>query len=96
MQYYTNGNTNAKYDFAGGAGNVFNANDDNITRDVNIAEFDDTAGVWETASLKPSTSGEANNIKSFGLYIFNDASTEVHEDFEINDITIVYRTKSVK
>ena len=96
MQYYTNGNTNAKYDFAGGAGNVFNANDDNISRNGSIMEFDNTAGVWETAAFKPATSSEANNVKSFGLYIFNEASEEVHEDFEINDITIVYRTKSVK
>ena len=96
MQYYTNGNTNTKYDFAEGAGNVFNANDDNISRDGSIMEFDNTAGVWETAAFKPATSSEANNVKSFGLYIFNEASEEVHEDFEINDITIVYRTKSVK
>ena len=96
MQYYINGNTATKYNFKAGAKNHFNANDDNITIDGSIAEFDDTAGIWETASFKPATSSEANNVKSFGLYLFNDASAAVDKDFEINDITIIYRNKSVK
>ena len=63
--------------------------------DGSVTEFDNTSGIWETAVLKPATSSEANNVKSFGLYIFN-ASGTVDKDFEINDITIIYRTKSVK
>ena len=90
----TNGNTNTLYEFTTGATNPFLA-DDSIALDSGVAEFDTTAGIWETASLKPATSSEANNVKSFGLYIFN-ASGTVDKDFEINDITIIYRTKSVK
>ena len=95
-QYYTNGNPITKYNFTTGAGNNFNADDDNIALDSSIAEFDSTSGVWETAALKPATSSEANNVKSFGLYIFNDGGATVPGTFEINDITIVYRDKSIK
>ena len=94
IKYYTNGNTNTLYEFTTGATNPFLA-DDSIALHSGVAEFDTTAGIWETASLKPATSSEANNVKSFGLYIFN-ASGTVDKDFEINDITIIYRTKSVK
>ena len=95
MQYYTNGDTNTKYNFALDATNPF-LGDDSIALNGSIAEFDTTAGIWETAVLKPATSSEANNVKSFGLYIINEASAVVDADFEINDITIIYRTKSVK
>ena len=95
MQYYTNGDTNTTYDFALGATNPF-LGDDSIALNTAVAEFDTTAGIWETASLKPATSSEANNVKSFGLYIYNENSQTVDADFEINDITIIYRTKSVK
>ena len=94
MQYYTNGDTNTTYDFTTGATNPF-LGDDSIALNTAVAEFDTTAGIWETAVLKPATSSEANNVKSFGLYIFN-ASGAVDKDFEINDITIIYRTKGVK
>lgn len=47
---------------------------------------------WTTAILKPSTS--VNNIYSFGLKFENDGV--VNKDFEINDISIVYRLKNVK
>lgn len=51
-----------------------------------------TAGVtdWLTAELKPVAS--INNIYSFQLFINGTAGT----DFEINDISIVYRVKGIK
>ena len=47
---------------------------------------------WTTTSLTPSTSSQANNIYSFQLKISGSMGT----DFEINDISIVYRLKPVK
>ena len=96
LQYYVNGNYGSLYNFTTGASNPFNANDDNIDADISIMELDDTSGLWETSSLKPVTSSQANNIKSFGLKFFNDAGESVNAAFEINDITIIYRNKSVK
>ena len=47
---------------------------------------------WHLAELKPTTSADANNIYSFQLKFAGTAAT----DFEINDISIVYRSKQVK
>tara|TARA_R110000851_G_scaffold111870_6_gene235701 strand:- start:2264 stop:3472 length:1209 start_codon:yes stop_codon:yes gene_type:complete len=50
---------------------------------------------WLKAELKPSAS--INNINSFRLKISGDASSNnIAADFEINDISIIYRIKSVK
>ena len=52
---------------------------------------------WHTATLIPSTASEAKNIYSFQLHMGSktEASTDgtVDSDFEINDITIVFRLK---
>jgi len=49
---------------------------------------------WLKAELKPGAS--INNINSFRLKISADGSNGIAADFEINDITIVYRLKNVK
>ena len=49
---------------------------------------------WLKAELKPGAS--INNISSFRLKISGDGSTAVADDFEINDISIIYRLKSIK
>ena len=49
------------------------------------------ANGWQVAELKPTTSSEANNIKSFQLK-FSTAGT-VPAGFRINDISIIYRAK---
>ena len=48
--------------------------------------------VWHVADLKPTTSSQANNIYSIQLL----ASGEVGATFAIKDISIIYRTKSIK
>jgi hypothetical protein len=55
-----------------------------------ITDFADGGGV---AELKPDTSLEANNKNSFQLKL---TGTGHSEDFEINDISIIYRIKNVK
>jgi len=54
------------------------------------ADVDD----WLKAELKPSAS--INNINSFRLKLSGDGSNAIAADFEINDISIVYRGKNVK
>ena len=49
---------------------------------------------WHKAELVPNTSSEANNINSIRLFIYTSGTAGA--TFEINDISIVYRTKSVK
>jgi len=51
---------------------------------------DDDTTEWINAELKPATS--INNVYSFQLHFGGTAGS----DFEINDISIVYRIKSVK
>ena len=54
------------------------------------------AGVtdWLKAELKPSAA--ISNINSFRLKFSGDGSNAVASDFEINDITVVYRLKGVR
>jgi hypothetical protein len=47
---------------------------------------------WEHVELKPSTISAANNIYSCQLAFGGSAAT----NFEINDITFIYRTKSIR
>jgi len=49
---------------------------------------------WLKAELKPSSS--INNISSIRLKISGDDSNNIAADFEINDISIIYRIKGVK
>ena len=57
--------------------------------DISLTEQPD----YYTAVLKPATSSEANNIYSFQLKL---SGSTVPADFEINDISIVYKTKRTK
>ena len=47
---------------------------------------------WHLAELKPGTSSQANNIYSFQLVLDGTSAA----DFEINDVSIVYRSKNIK
>ena len=46
---------------------------------------------WTRAELKPADATQANGIFSCQLYLYGTAG----KDFEINDITFIYRTKSI-
>ena len=49
---------------------------------------------WLKAELKPGAS--VNNISSIMLKISGDGTNAIASDFEINDISIVYRLKNIK
>ena len=55
--------------------------------------LDATSAVWKTAELKFSNTSLVNNIFSFKLEF---SATSVTYDFEINDISISYKTKRVR
>ena len=82
-------NVQIKYGVNGGACNLTFKDGDYFTDNELLA-----ANGWQVAELKPTTSSEANNKKSFQLALGSDGV--VPAAFEIDDITIVYRTKSVK
>lgn len=83
VDYDVNGGTSFPYDFEDGTN--FSSNKLN------------SATGWQQAILKPDVSSESNNIFSFRLRFQVDASSgSVPASFEINDISIVYRMKSVK
>ena len=56
--------------------------------DTPLSDIDDLTK-WTVAELTPSTANEAKNIYSFQLHLDGNCNS----DFEINDITIVYRLK---
>ena len=83
-------NMDVFFDVDGGTSlNKTFANGTNITSDQL-----DASSSWAVAELKPSTSSQANNIKSFRLKFVSDGATPA--DFEINDIAIAYRLKHIK
>ena len=93
INYKSTGITNVSVKFDVDQGSAFTkqfSNGTNFTSD----ELANTSGAWYIAELKPDTSSEVNNIYSFALKMYSDGI--VPEDFQINDISIVYRYKSVK
>ena len=83
-------NVDVFFDVDGGTSlNKTFANGTNITSDQL-----DASSSWAVAELKPSTSSQANNIKSFRLKFVSNGTTPA--DFEINDISIVFRAKPVR
>ena len=62
------------------------------TTDYNFAAGFGNESEWTQLELKPSTASEANNIYSMQLRLTGSCAT----NFMINDITFVYRAKSVK
>ena len=55
--------------------------------------LDETDAKWKTAELKFATPSEVNNIYSMQLMLY---STVINAGFQVNDISIVYRTKNIK
>ena len=56
--------------------------------------FDAGTTDWLTAELKPSNGSVTCN--SFGIKLSGDDSNAIGANFEINDISVVYRPKSIK
>ena len=80
VKYGVNGETDASDLYAFDSANL---------ADKSSAENLET---WHLAELKPGTSSQSNNIYSFQIVFDGTAAA----DFEINDISIVYRLKNVR
>jgi len=92
ITYKSGGTTNVQVDYDVDGGTAFPYDFEDGTNFTGTEL--DTASGWQVAELKPDTSSEANNIKSFRLRFATDGV--VPAGFEINDISIVYRFKPVK
>ena len=81
--------TNVEYSTDGGG---YSGNFDTSTSENFGSSFSNSSGNWAIASLVPNT---AIDCYTFALKVSSGAQ-EVPFDFEINDITFVYRSKRIK
>ena len=88
FQYSVNGDNNTFYNFEGTS--LGKPTGSANTTPLEDTKADDT--YWYHAELKPATTSQANNIYSFQLHM----SGTVLSSFAINDISIIYRIKTVK
>tara|TARA_R100001594_G_scaffold21859_1_gene42347 strand:+ start:1915 stop:3117 length:1203 start_codon:yes stop_codon:yes gene_type:complete len=65
-------------------------------QDENGSNITDIPGSVNWAEIELYTTSNANNIRTFAIQLTDVSSQNVIEDFEINDMTIIFRTKSVK
>jgi hypothetical protein len=87
-KYGINGETD-KNDYLNFCGTNTDGSSTNVEDDTPFLDDNDKEH-WINAELKPAVS--INNIYSFRLYLYGSAGA----DFEINDISIVYRLKGIK
>ena len=93
-------NSTTEIVFAGGLDNDITDNDnlytssDSPSTNFVSGTLDTSSGAWQIAELKPDSASESRNIKSIRLWFWDNAA--VPADFAINDISIIYRLKSVK
>jgi hypothetical protein len=91
VKYSVNGDTDSPYDFEGTDASTGKPTGSTASSSKPLHDKTDLTQ-WYQAELKPDVSSEANNIYSFQLHM----SGTVDSDFEINDISIIYRLKNVK
>ena len=91
VKYSVNGDTDSPYDFEGTDASTGKPTGSTASSSKPLHDKTDLTQ-WHQAELKPDVSSEANNIYSFQLHM----SGTVDSDFEINDISIIYRLKNVK
>jgi len=83
-----------KYSVNGGAFNN-SFKDENGTAITNIAGTSNSGADWSEIELYTDTS-IAGSIRSLAIELTDVSGANVQSNFEINDITIIFRTKSVK
>ena len=83
VYYFTNGDNNHSDEYY-----TFNNTNQPLEDKNSAADLE----FWHVAELKPTNSSEANNIYSMQVILIGN----VDPTFEIKDISIIYRTKSIK
>tara|TARA_R100000234_G_scaffold50355_1_gene30177 strand:+ start:987 stop:3938 length:2952 start_codon:yes stop_codon:yes gene_type:complete len=91
IKYGVNGDTDAPYDFEGTNSSTGRPTGSTASSSKPLHDKTDLT-TWHHAELKPDVSSEANNVYSFQLHM----TGQVDSDFEVNDITIIYRMKNVR
>jgi hypothetical protein len=91
IKYSVNGDTDSPYDFEGTDSSTGKPTGSTASSSKPLHAKTDLT-TWHHAELKPDVSSEANNVYSFQLHM----TGEVNGDFELNDITIIFRAKGVK
>ena len=85
-----------------GSGALSNFNNYQLATTDGFNRFDITSvkcskeSEWTRAELKPATSSEANNVYSFGLKLNVESGSIVSPEFEIDNLSVVYRNKNIK
>ena len=88
VQYYVNGDVDT---FSNFYKVIEDGSSDNTNSSITpLSDYQKGTDQWFTAELKPSSS--INNVYSFGLKFSGTSNS----DFAINDISIVYRLKTIK
>ena len=88
VRYTTNGNTDTYKQFEGTLNGLPNGSATNTP----LEDKSSDTTQWYHAELKPAVSSESTNIYSFQVHIDGAAQG----DFEINDLSVVFRVKNVK
>ena len=88
VKYSVNGDTDTLYNFNGTNSDGTHTGSSDTTPLLDKTDLT----LWSHAELKPATSSQANNIYSFQIHM----DGEVDSDFELNDISIIYRVKNIK
>ena len=65
-------------------------------QDSNDSNITNIPGSVDWTEIDLFTQSNANNIRSFSIQLTDVSGEDVVNNFEINDITIIYRQKSVK
>ena len=96
VTYKCTGDSNISVTYGTDQGNCINTFDSDKSTNYSLAggvgTLNSTSARTTVAELKPTSS--INNIYSFQIAL--DSVGVVPSDFEINDITVVYRPKRVK
>ena len=92
VTYRCTGDSNIQVEYGTNQGLINNSFSATDSTNYGSSTLDTSSGVYQVAELKPSSS--INNIYSFQLGFTSLAPPP--SDFEINDITVIYRAKRVK
>ena len=94
FQYSVDGRSDIKYDFA----------DNSTYKDKHGEEvgytisggFKTTNNIFRTIELRPSDKTEAKKFNSLQLHLNNPGGVVLKRNFNIDDITLIYRKHTVK
>jgi hypothetical protein len=96
VTYRSTGDSGVRVQFGvdGSSSQAYNFSYSSPSTNFGSGTLDDSSGEWQVAELVPDTPSESTDKKSIRLQFWDNAA--VPADFAINDISIVYRLKSLR